>query len=447
LTELKFEELPDIPGIWVDFLESRLPSVPASRRIHALIAHANALRDLPTKRADLCRILEDARDLCSDKTREKLHLLRQPGSVVILTNFYPGLFGGQAYQILKCLTAIKVCEELAQHGLTAIPVCWISASSPPDFSMGSIQLLDSESEIHCLQLQQSGRDYFSPSDILPWSQVRGLLSQIEGLGAGVYDPEVIEVLKGAFARETTFAQASARLAFALLEEWGMVVVNPHAPDFQSIMDQTTTPLPACIIQCSVLPVLADVRDPYEVFSYVEERQTFAASKRIQPMLWPQASATIVDARSRRTLERYNLDLHQLYSGDAAIIGGLADGIPHEASAKLFNLRQEAEDRIATLGILGPAGSDFGKAMESAREKIVFQLDRLRKNFDAACKSRQETINRRVRRTCNALAPNGRIQERELACIQLPLRYSRAILRSLYEKLDVLSLEHQLIYMD
>lgn len=447
LAELKFEELPDIPGIWLDFLESRLPFAPASRATHALFAHANALRDQPTKREDLCRFLEDAGNLCSDKACENVHLLRQPETVVVLTNFCPGLFGGQAYQILKCLTTIKVCEELKQHGLTAIPVCWINASSPPDFSKGPIYLLDNESEIHCLQLQQSGTKDFSSSDILPWSQVCGLLSQVEELGRRAYDPGIIEILKGAFAREATFAQASARLAATLLKEWGMVVVNPHAADFQPFVDQTAAPLPESLIQSSVLPVLASVIDPHEVYSYVEERRTFAAFKRIQPMAWPQASATIVDARSRRTLERYNLDLHQLYSGETAIIGGFADGIPHGASVKLLNLRQETEDRIAQLSVLSPAESDFGKATESAREKIVFQLDRLRENFDAACKSRQETIGRRVRRACNSLAPNGRSQERELAGIQLPLRYSRAVLRSLYEKLDILSLEHQLIYMD
>jgi hypothetical protein len=57
------------------------------------------------------------------------------------------------------------------------------------------------------------------------------------------------------------------------------------------------------------------------------------------------------------------------------------------------------------------------------------------------------VRRQISRTCNALAPNGRIQERELGGIQMLLRYSCAALRPLYEKLDILSREHQLIAMD
>jgi uncharacterized protein YllA (UPF0747 family) len=190
-----------------------------------------------------------------------------------------------------------------------------------------------------------------------------------------------------------------------------------------------------------------VIDPYEVHSYIKAQQDFEAFKQKQPMAWPQASATVLDVRSRRTLERYNLDLCQLYSGERDIIERFVAEMPHGASGKLFDLKQETEDRIARLSGLNSAGGDFRKAADSARNKIVFQLGRLRESFEAARKRKQETISRRIHRACNLLAPNGRIQERELAGIQLPLQYSRVGLRSLYEKLDILSLEHQLISMD
>lgn len=445
---MSFEDLPDIPGSWLDFIRSRLPLRPALTSISALLDRARALTEKPIDRHNLCNTLANAGDLCSGRTLDSIQKLRHPESVVVSADIYPGLFGGQTCQILKCLTAIKICEELESRGFRAIPLCWINVSSAGDFAKPSIQLLDSESELHCLELEfsEAGND-FSPLDLLPSNQIGGLLRRIEELGKGIHDPEILQFLKEAYSAETTFAHASARLMASLLKDWGMIVINPQAAEFQSFLDKSARTLPSSLVQSAVLPILARVIDPYEVDSYVREQRNFEAVGRMQPMAWPQAGATVIDSRNRRTLERYNLDLSQLFSGQKAIIERFADAIPHQASQKLLNLRQEVEGSIARLRTYSSAENNFEKAAVSARGKILFQLDRLRENFDAACQRKQETFARHIRRACNALAPNGRIQERELAGIYLPLRYSRAILRSVYEKLSILSLEHQLIYLD
>ena len=111
-------------------------------------------------------------------------------------------------------------------------------------------------------------------------------------------------------------------------------------------------------------------------------------------------------------------------------------LPNSASEKLESLKLAVE---AQLGALVYAGS--------CKEKIVYQLEKLREHFEAARATKQQALRRQMRKACNFLAPNGRVQDMELAGIQIPLRYSRAGLRSLYGKLDILKFEHQLISMD
>jgi hypothetical protein len=77
--------LPDISGIWVDFLHSRLPLLPGSCEMHRMQTVVNAVRSRRTQNCGL--------GLASD-------------AVVVATNFYVSLFGGPVSQILKCLTAI-----------------------------------------------------------------------------------------------------------------------------------------------------------------------------------------------------------------------------------------------------------------------------------------------------------------------------------------------------
>jgi len=74
-----------------------------------------------------------------------------PGSVVVAANCYAGLFSGPLSQLLKCLTAIKVCAEFKNKGIAAVPVCLVRQDAPPGFSPLEISFIDRNSTLHCLK--------------------------------------------------------------------------------------------------------------------------------------------------------------------------------------------------------------------------------------------------------------------------------------------------------
>jgi uncharacterized protein YllA (UPF0747 family) len=473
---LNVAELPGFPKIWVDFVNSRLPFLPASHVLHSLPAKVEAIRNQAVRPHDLLEFLSNGIDLRSGATQANLQRLRQSDSMVVVANLYPGLFGGSAFQLLKCVTAIKVCDELKQRAITAVPVCWIHADPPCDVTASSIQVLDSQSELHRVQLPQSSREV---SDLLFSSQISPLIKLIEELGHGSFDPEVIEILEASFKPDVSLTQATALLITALTEEWGMVVLNPGAPELRSYLETAQKPLQpqvgiikaqvqnkkdepalagnvdqisedtclAYLVQSSVMPVIACVLDPCEAYSFFAVQPVFDQVGLTSPLPWPQASATLMDVRSRRTLERYSLDLRRLYSGEKAILNDFQSAMPRAASGKLENLKNEAEARIDGVRAFDSNGKKLRRATDSGRERIVFQIDKLRNRLDAASDRKLQTASRQIHKACNSLAPNRRRQELELAGIQMLLRYSRAVLRLLHEKLDILNLEHQIILMD
>ena len=451
-TRLKFENLPGIPGIWIDFLNSRIPLSPLLRNLNALAARADVLTRHAEGIEDWYNQFTNSSGISRGRTVESHLRLQQKGTVAVLTCLSPVLFGGPAFQIFKCLTAVKINEELVRRGFSAVPVCWIRDSATMDLPIESIRLLDSDSELQSLQLQQSVAKEYSPSDVLPEDQLCNLLSRISAAGRDAFDPETLEILAASVQPGTTFVQASARLMTALMEEWGMIVLDPSAPDTRILLQRKAAEspndrLPEAVVQSAVLPVAIRVMDPCEIQPFVDSLPAFDALKLLPPMAWPQASCTLVDSRSRKILELYDLDLYQLFSGGEAIGRRFRDEMPKQVSAKLLALKNESDRRIARLGAFYPGENGVAKTAAAAREKIGFQLTRLQERFDNACRRRQEMMNRRFNRVCNALAPNGHIQERELAGIQWPLRYSRGVLRSIYEKLDIASSEHQLLFMD
>jgi len=451
-TELEFELLPGIPEIWLDFLHARLPIAPASRDIDSMAGRADAYRRQAANGAHLFRISAAAEEARSARTRDALDRLRQPGTVAVLTGVSPGLLGGPAYQMLKCLTALRICEELSRRNVSAVPVCWIRSYVPSGFPGRSIPLLDAQSEIQSLAIHTSGAADLTPWDRFPEREAAALFSRIREIGRDSFDPETLEIVETAYGAGNTYAQAMAKLLSAFMEDRGLIVCDSCSPDFRRYI-RDRMPL-SCqdsdsdyVLQSLFFPAAVCVIDYGEIQGFMEAQQKFRALNLFPPLAWPQTSATFADARSRKILERYGLDLTQLYSGAQVLVDRLEKTMPAGAAQRLHRLQQEAENRIDKVRALYSSGRGFEKEVASIRERIVFQLNRLREKSDAACKSRSGTTARHMRRVCNALAPNGRIQERDLAGIQWPLRYSRSVFRSLYDRLDVMNSLHQLIFMD
>jgi bacillithiol synthase len=479
LSELKFEELPDTPNIWIDFLRSRLSFLPASREVHTLHAHANAIGQRATHREDVVSIIANGQISNSAKGLENIQKLRQSGSVAVIANFNSNVFGGPVFQIWKCLTAIKVSEKLAEQGISAVPICWINADPPPRFSTHSISLLDPESELYCLRLSAQESHDLSSQDSLSLEQTSAILKQIGDLGRGAFDAEMLDILQSALIPEHSFSSISARLISGLFEEWGMIVLDAGSPTFKPVIAEAVASLHnraglidpllkkqketlskegnanECsessvythLIQSLVLPAAVSVVGPFEMDAYAGSLPIYDALGMLRPRAWPQCSATIVDVRSRRILERYNLNIHQLFSGEDAVIRTIRGRTPSLATKKLDDLKSEAETLLNELATSDSIGVEFVKSVNACKEKVVYQLERLRELSASAQARKEEVMRRQIHKACNFLAPRGSVQERELAGILIPLHYSLAGLRFLYDKLDILTLKHQLISMD
>jgi uncharacterized protein YllA (UPF0747 family) len=451
---LRFEELPEIPQNWLDFVNSKQPFLPAANELSVLSERIHAIHHRRTEDKTF-RALADVMVSDLERAPDSMQRLIQSDSVAVITHLQTGLFGGPISQILKCLTAIRVCEVLAKYSIDAVPVGWLDAVVPSASAIGSIQLLDKNSEVHCIQIEASEANGCLPDAPLPRKQVEALLSQIADLGQGVFDEDALDMIRAAFVPEASLSSGSANLLTALMKDWGMIILNTGAPPIQSILTRVRATIQReaanfidwFAVPCLVIPMIACVVDPYEIQGYERTLPLLDEYGLPKPIIWPQCSATMLDARSRRTLERFNLGLNQLYSGEETIAGKIRDATPNNAFEKLKSLKAEATMRITKMRASGPSGSEFEKTADACTEKIVYQLQKILDNCMDARKRQEQATSRQIHKLCNSLAPNGRMQERELGGIQIPLRYSCAGLRSLYEKLDIMKFEHQLISMD
>lgn len=464
---MKFEELPDIPKDWIDFnagVHPELGLISFENNRQFLHSHLDKVRRSTSWNEKLIRLLPDEGNAHSDRKLKNLRRLQQPETVIVVANIAADLLGGDFSQFLKCMTAVKVCEALEACAVTAVPVCWIcNPSGTGEASTRTLRILDTESELHRMNMRTDEFISASSGESLDFGRIQALIAQVEEIGRGSFDPEIIAAVKKAYSEGAGRSSACARLLSDLMDAWGLIAVDSQSVDLQSdlreseygswaksgISDRSFEDMPpVCFVQSSIFPVFACVIDSYELKPFMETRTAFNACGLVPPVGWPASSATVIDSRSRRILEKYSLNLQDLFVGEADILNGIKERIPRSSiTAKLDFLKSDVAHCMDALNNPAPDDDGFRKTKKSCRERIIFQLDKMRDRIEAAGMHKQLVAQRRIHRLCNSLAPNGVSQEDGLSGIYFLLRYSRTLLSFLHEELDIMKHEHQLIYMD
>ncbi|MBN2320170.1 MAG: bacillithiol biosynthesis BshC [Acidobacteria bacterium] len=481
---MKFKELPGTPENWIDFTDGRCPGLPVS-----LIPYDRKFlhSHLERVKRHACRFEKPVLGVINESSLrcmpagESIRQLRQSNSVAVVANIEAGIFGGALSQFLKCLTAVKVCRELAGHEINAVPVCWIQSPRSGRRSLcGSVRILDARSELHRLRIPPEDPGGFPFGPAVPFDQVSDLIDQVEAIGGDAFDPEVLEMLKVFYTRDATWSSACAGLISALMDEWGIVSVDSEVAGFQAKAYTAFLPLLHRVsgtkhsrekgddrsaqadiaalnnpetqqdyyIQSCILPVFARIVDPCELSSYMEAQPGFESIGLVPPISWPASSATVVDARRRKILKKYRIRIPDLLKGEEEVLRFISGTLAHSSiDAKLEDVKMAVEQHVADLAGPGMGNKSFRRAKERSRKHVVYQLDKMKNRIETTRKRKQEVMQRQIRRACGFLAPDGKRQEEGLAGVAFVLRYSRSILSFLYENLDIMRFEHQLIDLE
>ncbi|MDH4351205.1 MAG: bacillithiol biosynthesis cysteine-adding enzyme BshC, partial [Gemmatimonadota bacterium] len=141
---------------------------------------------------------------------------------------------------------------------------------------------------------------------------------------------------------------------------------------------------------------------------------------------PRWSGRVVEARTRKVLEKYDLTPDDLRLPEGQLEQRLVRGdVPAEAEASLTALRTALEReydqlRDAATGI----DPTLRKPVESTRNAALAGVRDIEKRILSHLKQRNETLVQQVARTRAALFPLGKPQERVLGVPAFLVRYGR-----------------------
>ncbi len=201
-----------------------------------------------------------------------------------------------------------------------------------------------------------------------------------------------------------------------------------------------------VVEDYLLPTLAYTGGAAETAYFAQAGAVYEALLgRVTPIV-PRFSATIVEAKMQRLIERHGITVADVFAGAEALRRQLAErGLPADLQAAFEAVRKsmdahlsEIKEKLVTLD------RTLVDAAETARSKVEYQLERLQSQAARAEAQKSELVSRHAENLSQALYPDKGLQERSVGGVYFLARYGREFLQQVYDALQTDCHDHQVL---
>jgi uncharacterized protein YllA (UPF0747 family) len=201
-----------------------------------------------------------------------------------------------------------------------------------------------------------------------------------------------------------------------------------------------------VVQDYLLPTLVYTGGAAEVAYFAQVAVVYEKLLgRVTPIL-PRFSATLVEPKAQRLLERYQLTLSDLFHGPEKLRETIAARtLPSDLQGRFTDAKAALEKSMAAVReTLARLDSTLVDAASNAEEKMKYQLVQLEARAARAEVQRNEVITRHADSLNSALYPDKALQERGIAGIGFVAKYGPELLQNLYATIHTDCHDHQVI---
>jgi bacillithiol biosynthesis cysteine-adding enzyme BshC len=199
-----------------------------------------------------------------------------------------------------------------------------------------------------------------------------------------------------------------------------------------------------LVQDSLLPTLACVAGPSELAYLGQAQSLYPALGRPQPVIFPRAAFTLLDSRTDRLMEKYKLSLEDVWQGEEHLSQKIAaSGFAEGWSQRFDQSERELEQLLDRLrGDIEKLDPTLLDTLQHAKEKMKYQMERLRGKLTRAALGRSELLVRHVQALSRFLLPHKDLQERRVGGAYFLSRAGYELLDRLLAHVQVRCSDHQ-----
>lgn len=229
--------------------------------------------------------------------------------------------------------------------------------------------------------------------------------------------------------------------------------SPTRDELFKIVDETPEMFSPNVIlrticQDTLLPTVVYVAGPSEIAYFAQLKPVYEYFGVPMPMIYPRASATIVEQKLQTVLEKYELQLVDFFGNRKKLNDRVIDLLSEVNLDTLFNHASGRLDEL--IGEL-KFGLDYidatlTGALETTRSKIESQLHVLKEKAAAAQRRKHEVALQQIDKVLKNIFPNNNFQEREINIVHFMNKYGMDFPKRLYDELQFDVPAHQVIML-
>src|SRR5712692_1333169 len=179
-----------------------------------------------------------------------------------------------------------------------------------------------------------------------------------------------------------------------------------------------------VVQDYLLPTAAYLGGPAEIAYFAQSSVIYEHVLGRMPAVITRAGFTILDAKAEKLLQKYGLCIENLWAGPQELQRKMESVSVPEALAVNFDRdKEQMECTLAELGAqIQKLDPTLAGAVSTARNKIGFQLEKLRRKTGRALDQRSGLLAEHEQFLENLLYPNKLLQSRELCFLPFLARW-------------------------
>ena len=193
-----------------------------------------------------------------------------------------------------------------------------------------------------------------------------------------------------------------------------------------------------VVQDTIFPTICYVAGPNELAYLGQLRGVYEHFGVPMPLMYPRATATLLDSAALRFVNKYHLPLEALQAQDEAALNELLRSqIPRSVEESLTEAAQAIESKMTRVIDAMPAlDPTLEGAARSTLGRMQHDLQTLQGKMIQAAKRRDETLRRQFMHARELAFPGGHAQERTIGFVSFLNQYGPALVDRLDEELPL-----------
>lgn len=202
--------------------------------------------------------------------------------------------------------------------------------------------------------------------------------------------------------------------------------------------------PLC--QDTLFPTVAYVAGPAEIAYFGQLKPVYDYFETTMPIIYPRASATLIEEKVKKILEKYSLELIELYGDIDTVLTKVSEQVSEVKVDALFASTAQKIDEAVNEARFGIQQIDptLNGAIDGTIQKFQQQLEVLKQKTQKAQQQKEEISLKQIKKASMNIMPNGNYQEREFSVVQYLNKYGPDFVKWISNEIVIDKYQHQVI---